>query len=153
LLAAGSLMLGSRGEEFECSHRHAEGDRCISFQFAPELFDQILEGMSVKGFGSDNIPPLRPLASITMRMFSALSGPDSLEEIAIELASSVLRLNRRESPAPAKEIAASAAALRELEHNYFNPLKLTDLAAIARMSRFHFLRTFKRVTGVTPING
>jgi AraC family transcriptional regulator len=151
LLAPGSLMLGNAREDFECSHWHGEGDRCISFQFEPELFGQLLGVFgAVKGFESDSVPPLRPLASVTMRAIFALSGHDSLEEIAIELASSVLRLNGQERPAPAKEIACVARALGELEHNYANPLTLTDLAAMAGVSRFHFLRTFKRVTGVTP---
>ena len=33
LLSAGSLMLVSPGQSFECSHTHGEGDRCLSFQF------------------------------------------------------------------------------------------------------------------------
>jgi hypothetical protein len=35
LMTAGSLMLGSHGQCFECAHRHGEGDRCVSFWYAP----------------------------------------------------------------------------------------------------------------------
>jgi AraC-like DNA-binding protein len=40
--------------------------------------------------------------------------------------------------------------LRRLEARTAEPCRLDDLARDAGMSRFHFLRTFTRVTGVTP---
>ena len=36
LLSEGSLFLVEAGHCFVCSHRHGEGDRCLSFQFEPE---------------------------------------------------------------------------------------------------------------------
>ena len=36
LLSEGSLFLVEAGRCFVCSHRHGEGDRCLSFQFEPE---------------------------------------------------------------------------------------------------------------------
>ena len=36
LLYPGAFLLGNAGACFECGHEHATGDRCVSFQFAPE---------------------------------------------------------------------------------------------------------------------
>src|SRR5205085_12311585 len=41
LLSEGSYLLVNPGHCFTCSHRHGEGDRCLSFRFAPELFERI----------------------------------------------------------------------------------------------------------------
>ena len=41
LMSPGALLLGNAGRTFECSHQHGEGDRCLSFQFDPELFERM----------------------------------------------------------------------------------------------------------------
>ncbi|MGB6543921.1 MAG: helix-turn-helix transcriptional regulator, partial [Xanthobacteraceae bacterium] len=43
-----------------------------------------------------------------------------------------------------------AAALRQIEAQADAPLSLADLAGTAAMSRYHFLRTFRAVVGMTP---
>ena len=40
--------------------------------------------------------------------------------------------------------------MRHLETRFEEPHTLANLASIAGLSRYHFLRTFKRVTGITP---
>lgn len=42
-------------------------------------------------------------------------------------------------------------AITEIREHYDEPLSLDDLARTATMSKFHFLRTFRQFTGVTPI--
>jgi hypothetical protein len=41
LMAPGAMLLGTPGDKFECSHQHGEGDRCLSFQYHPELFERV----------------------------------------------------------------------------------------------------------------
>ena len=41
LMTPGSLMLGNHGHCFECGHEHGEGDRCVSFWYAPEYFERV----------------------------------------------------------------------------------------------------------------
>ncbi len=41
LMTAGSLLLGNHGHGFECAHRHGEGDRCVSFWYAPDYFERL----------------------------------------------------------------------------------------------------------------
>jgi len=38
-LVAGSLLIGSPGTEFVCTHDHVCGDECLSFFFQPELVE------------------------------------------------------------------------------------------------------------------
>src|SRR5262245_52763291 len=41
LMSPGSVLLGNAGHAYECSHEHGEGDRCLSFQLEPELFERV----------------------------------------------------------------------------------------------------------------
>jgi AraC family transcriptional regulator len=155
LLAAGSLMLVSAGQIFECSHRHGEGDRCLSFQFDPDLFERLAHdaGASRAALQRQTLPPLRALAQVAARARAAMANPAVLEEIAVELVGAVVGVAsrvRRERQAPPQHHARIARALRLLGSRSAEPHSLADLARSAGLSPYHFLRTFKRVTGITP---
>lgn len=156
LMSSGALLLGSLGRRFECSHQHGAGDRCVSFQFTPALFEGIARDAGTRraALYHDRIPPLRALAPLSARIKMALDQPTSIEEIGIVLAAAVVRIDADahcESRAVgARESARIAAVLHYLEAALDERHTLADLARMAGLSRYHFLRTFKRVTGVTP---
>src|SRR5947209_1512954 len=102
LLSEGSYLLIDAGHCFACSHRHGEGDRCLSFRFEPALFERIAHdaGRSA-GFAHNRLPPLRPLAPLTARARLAMTRPDLMEEVAIELAAAALGLSADENRAGA----------------------------------------------------
>jgi AraC family transcriptional regulator len=156
LLSAGSLLLMNAGQTFECSHQHGEGDRCLSFRLDPELFEQVAgeTGALSAGFDHDRLPPSRAFAGLAARAKAAMAGRGSFEELVLGLAGAAIRAARggdRELPAPsARDHARIARVLRLLESDTAAPASLAELARVAGLSRYHFLRTFKRVTGVTP---
>lgn len=156
LMSPGAMLLGNAGSTFECSHQHGEGDRCLSFQFDPELFDRLARDAAASpvAFDCNRLPPLRALAPLTARAAMAAGTQDSLEEIALELAGRVIQVAghaRRDSPAPAtSDCARIVRVLRQLEAGIAEPHTLTELAHSAGLSRYHFLRTFRCVTGITP---
>jgi transcriptional regulator GlxA family with amidase domain len=77
---------------------------------------------------------------------------DSFEELALEMAGEVIQAAGQVTPdaAAARDSAAIARVLRELERGTAQAHTLERLAHAARLSRYHFLRTFKSATGVTP---
>jgi AraC family transcriptional regulator len=155
LMSPGAILLGSAGHWYECSHEHGEGDRCISFQFAPELLERIASdaGVSRWEFECGRIPPLRSLTPLAARAQAALARRDSFEELGLEVASAVFRLSGHLRPRPdtsARERARVAPVLRRLAASSAEHHALGQLAESAGLSRYHFLRTFKRVAGVTP---
>ena len=76
------------------------------------------------------------------------------EAWTIGLAERVLSLlsgNVPETPALSpRDSRRIGAVLRHIELHADEALDLDALAGIARMSKYHFLRTFRRVAGVTP---
>jgi AraC family transcriptional regulator len=154
LLSAGSLLMLNAGQAFECSHHHGDGDRCLSFQFAPALFARLAHeaGASAK-FSAHRLPPLRALAQVTARAQLALGRNDTFEEIALELADAVAGVatdrRRRRQPAD-RHHGRISRTLRYLDDHIDEPHTIADLARMANLSPYHFLRTFKAVTGVTP---
>ncbi|HVM95212.1 MAG TPA: AraC family transcriptional regulator [Candidatus Acidoferrales bacterium] len=156
LMSTGALLLGNAGDCFECSHRHGEGDRCLSFQFEPALFERLTEDVRTvrSAFARDRLPPLRMLSPLTTRAQMALAGQGSFEEIALEIGAAAVRVASGMTPEmPAscsRDSERIVAALRQLEASSSEAHPLADLAQAAGLSRYHFLRSFRAVTGVTP---
>src|SRR5215469_5274323 len=94
LMSPGALLLGNAGHTYQCSHEHGEGDRCLSFQFDPALFEDLARdsGVTKAYFSSDRVPPLRATAQLTARAVTAMQMQDSFEELALEIAGTALRI-------------------------------------------------------------
>ncbi len=91
--------------------------------------------------------------SVASRARAAMANPAVLEEIAVELVGAVIAIAgrlRREPPATTQHHARIVRVLRQLTSRSAEPHSLADLARSAGLSPYHFLRTFKRVTGITP---
>ena len=159
LMTPGSLLLGNAGQGFEVGHEHAAGDRCLSFQFAPEYFERIASDAGVKGergFRVLRLPPLRELSSLIARARAGLeySADTPWEELSVELAAATVRAERgissRAENAPPSAIARVTRSVRAIERHPASELGLGSLAREAGLSPYHFLRTFERLTGTTP---
>ena len=69
-LVAGSVLIGSPGAEFVCTHDHVCGDECLSFVLHPELVESLV---------------LSAPAAFAVRHGSPSGGPPSLAEMAKRL--------------------------------------------------------------------
>jgi len=153
VLSPGSLLLDNYGHYFECAHDHGTGDRCVSFQYAPEFFERA--GVS-GAFAVHRIPPAAGLSGsvVEAQMATRSPGSGNIEELAHGMVASVLSVlgktdHERGVPTASDERRISAT-LRFIEANLGESLPLELLASAARMSEFHFLRMFRHVAGVTP---
>lgn len=76
------------------------------------------------------------------------------EELSVQFAARVVRLADGLLPdwndSPVGSEARVTRAVRMIERHPDAELTLGNLAAEAGLSRYHFLRTFERLTGVTP---
>jgi len=159
LMTPGSLVLGSHGQYFECGHEHGIGDRCLAFRYEADYFESLLadSGASVSSlhFARLRLPPLRELSPIIARALAGLVVSDTpWEEVAVQLAARALQLAHDPSAddknIPPSTLARITRATRAIERHPYAILTLKDLAQEGRLSPYHFLRSFERVTGLTP---
>jgi AraC family transcriptional regulator len=159
LLYPGAMLLGNNGGCFECGHAHGVGDRCVSLNVREELFGEIAAAAaSTSGFrfAAPTLPPspkALPVIALMEALCSAAS-PARSDELALRLIERVIAAlagGRGFPAAPTgREARRVVDAIRLVESDAARPIELKEMAAIAGMSKYHFLRVFRRLTGVTP---
>jgi AraC family transcriptional regulator len=160
LMSPGSLLLGNAGTCFECGHTHGRGDRCLSFQFSPELLEQIVSRGSGARKPSFSVARLPPLPALLPAIFEAHSLREQqgeecrFYELTLRLAGAVCAslnsLPKSQRTPSSRDERRVARAVRRIDANPGERLSLDELAAEAASSPWHFLRVFEQVVGVTP---
>jgi AraC family transcriptional regulator len=160
LMTPGSLMLGNPGDCFECGHEHGEGDRCVSFWYAPGYFEQLAADAGMRGtnphFQVPCLPALPDWSSLVARAGAGATGSREVawDEMGVRLAVDAMRTAAGMSSDPASlPLSAESRvtkAIRTIDRCPRARLTLDVLCREAGLSRYHFLRTFERVAGVTP---
>jgi AraC-like DNA-binding protein len=160
LMTPGSIFLGNAGQCFECGHEHGTGDRCLSFHYTREHFEELAAGTGARGakavFRALRLPPLRALSPLAAQAGAALagSGQVSWQELSVQLAAQTILLAAGLAPGPNDASPAAVArvtrVVRMIERQPESAHSLGYLSREAGLSTFHFLRTFESLTGATP---
>jgi AraC family transcriptional regulator len=159
LLYPGALLLGNDGGCFECGHAHGIGDRCISLNVHEEQFNEIAAvaaSTSRFRFCAPSVPASSTALPILAQMEALSCVPLSLgsEELALRLIERVIMgvagLRRLPAMPTAREARRVIEAIRLVESEAARPVELKEMAAAAGLSKYHFLRVFRRLTGLTP---
>jgi AraC-like DNA-binding protein len=158
LLYPGSLLLGNDGWCFKCGHEHGIGDRCISLNVREDQFGEIAAAAASTSrfrFPAPSVPSPKALpVTAHMEALSYASSSLRRDELALGLIERVIAAmtgDRHTQSAPtARETQRVVEAIRLVESDMGRPLQLKEMAASASMSKYHFLRVFRRLTGVTP---
>ncbi|MGE5145367.1 MAG: helix-turn-helix transcriptional regulator, partial [Candidatus Eiseniibacteriota bacterium] len=140
-------------------HEHSTGDRCLAFHFTPECLETIMTAVPGRRSVRFEVPHLPPAPSLLGLLAAAEAArddddADAFEDLAYDLAGTVATILSRGTGSPAaprgRDVARVTRALRRIEESAEETLTLDGLAREAAMSPFHFLRTFRRVAGMTP---
>src|SRR6185436_17406768 len=142
------------GDEYMCTHDHACGDECLSFQFAENLADMVGAGSAAWRTGGN--PPLAELMVAGELAQAAADGRSDvgLDEAGLALAARYVALasghGRRAPRGSARDHRRAVEAALWLDANAPRQIDLARTADAAGVSAFHFLRMFASVLGVTP---
>ncbi|HEY1783578.1 MAG TPA: helix-turn-helix domain-containing protein [Roseiarcus sp.] len=158
LLYPGALLLGNNGSCFECGHAHGAGDRCVSMNVGEDLFGEIAAAAGSTSrfrFAAPSLPMPEALPVVAaMEALSSLESSPGREALALRVIERVIAVMAGDRRAPGsptgRETRRVIEAIRLVESDAARPLELKEMAAVAGMSTYHFLRVFRRLTGVTP---
>lgn len=155
MLVPGALLLGNAGACFECGHEHGRGDRCLAFHFDPTYFESIAADIGgAPKFAVPSLPPMTKLVPLLAAAEAARDESESglWEELTLRIAGAALTLNASARPPSqtSRNEKRMTAAARRIEASAHESLTLASLAREAAMSPYHFLRTFRRMVGMTP---
>ncbi len=161
-LGPGAVMLGNAGAPYVCSHEDAGGDRCLSVFYDPETLASVGAALGVRDldapFREPALPPLPHAGAYAYAVTAALRGAIdwSVDEVALALAAWALREQglaggRRPAAEPSRRDTTRVVdAMLYLDEHSGDAVTLADVAHVAGVSPFHFLRTFRATVGVTP---
>src|ERR1700751_2428413 len=153
-LVAGSLLIGSPGAEFICTHDHVCGDECLSFFFEPELVETVGERAEAWQIGA--APPLAELMVLGELAEAAANGSSDigLDEVGHLLAQRLIEVvsgqARKRVRVTARDRRRAVEAALWIDANSQRNIELEDVARESGVSPFHFLRALSSVLGVTP---
>ncbi len=151
LAAPGAVILGNAGEAFSVRHFDTLGNRRMVATLRREVLEEVARDCGVAPrFGAIALPPGRAAT----RLFSLMRArsPRGCEDIAYSLAHAALTTRKPRAPeridAPTRYRVR--VAVRHIEAHFDEPCTLQSLAALAGLSRFHFVRLFSAVVGQSP---
>jgi len=142
------------GGHFECGHEHGVGDRCLSFDFDPDYFEEVVASVPGVRHLFFTMPRLSPSETLIPVIAAAEVADDDLgfEEAALRVAGAAVTAENGASEAVRnlRHERRVAEVLRRIEEEPDEPVTLSRLARDAAMSPYQFLRTFNAVSGITP---
>lgn len=158
-LPPGSILIGQAGNPFRCSHSYGAGDRCLAVQFEREAFEDLIQSLGLTD--SHSLPVALPVLRSTAGLFAfselyAGSRAPSFDglDTAVRIAERILATAQDrtiEWPHPTAPHARRLLELaRWLEQDPSAEHSVETLAANVGLSKFHFIRSFRKITGLPP---
>lgn len=155
LAVPGAILFGNAGEAFTCQHLGSQGNRRSVIAIGNAFMADVADGLGLDdiAFKVTSVPPGPQSAALYGWVRRLTQSERVLEDSLIELIAAALGIGRRprEWKRCGREVTRVLEVVKHLKASYPETHRLDELAALARLSRFHFIRVFREVTGVSPI--
>jgi len=149
----GSIVFANAGEYFSCRHLQAGGNRRAVLALDPQTLNEIADGCGLDEavFTVAALPPSRRGAALYGAIRRAATGGLG-DEAVVELMAWALTAGREPGAGAISSADRSRvlAVARHLDEAFAEPFTLEAMAALAGLSRFHFIRVFRAVVGESP---
>ena len=151
----GTALFGNVGEFFNVDHLDANEFEKLVVWYDGTLLEEIADAydVAVPRFQVVAVPPGKIAANIYVGMQALARGRADPLEVAGALAIAGLAIKddkRRRPPVSARDRRRILAVVAYIEQSFSQPCAIETLAAMAGSSRYHFMRQFKAVTGLSP---
>lgn len=160
IAAAGTVMVIQPGEVHtgEAVQRDEGWDYCAFYPSASlvnEVAESIIGGSGELNFGAEGMRYDPALAQQMLQASAVMQqSPDAVEkECALYQILNTLIRQHGERTLKGGQKNALRADIRQaidfLQSHYHQPLAVSEIAAVAGLSEFHFMRTFQKLTGLS----
>ncbi len=151
----GTVMFGNADEHFWAARLNESRIERLVVWYDRGLLDEIADGyrLDEPHFSALCLPPGKAASSFYARMRALAHGWVDPLDAATFLAVSGLTLKREERRHPViteRDRRRILSVVGFIEDSYATPCSIDTLAAVSGASRFHFMRLFKAVTGLSP---
>lgn len=151
LAAPGSIILGNADEAFSVRHVDTLGNRRLVVALARDLLEGVANEAGIAPrFGAIALPP----GQAATRMFALMRALEhsGCDDLLYPLAHTALTAQQQCAPEAiaARDRRRVQLAVGHIEANFHEPCTLDALADLAGLSRFHFVRMFTAVVGLSP---
>lgn len=153
IVAPGSILFGNSGESFCCEHLDDRGNSRAVVAIADDLMSEAAAeaGRAQPRFASAVFPPGPGSLAMQAAIRRLARSGHPMEELLLGLLIEAFGVERgpgvRSSDREARRILD---VVRFMVSRYAEAHQLGDLAAAAGVSRFHFLRQFRKLVGTSP---
>ena len=150
---AGSFIIFAPGEK---QHHVYNGNATAEFYYVHFQCDALPEGITLETSRVYSLTFRKQFASIFEEIIEeTLSKRPNYEILCISrllyILSSIQREATEKNSSINKDWHGVARAIQHMNRYCDQNLKLEDYASMCHMSKYHFLRVFKSVTGITPL--
>lgn len=154
LAIPGAILFGNAGEAFTCQNSGVRTNRRFVVTFSEPLMAEAGEALDLNeaSFKTAALPP----GPQSMHLYGAVRrlalSEHILDDLALEVVTAGLQIGRgfRRWSRSRIEAARVARVVKYLEATFAESHRLDDMAEVARLSRYHFIRVFRQVTGTSP---
>ncbi len=149
---SGSFVLFCPGEK---QHHATHGSGTAEFYYVHFSCDALPEGITLESSKIYETQISAAPGIFEQIIEETLEKKPQYEILCLSLLLSLFALIQRESAHTEaradRDHGRIARAIQYIGRNYAKDLSLSDYAGMCMMSKYHFLRTFKQVTGQTPL--
>lgn len=155
LAVPGAILFGNAGEAFTCQNSGVRGaNRRFVVTFSEPLMAEAGEalGLNEASFKAAALPPGPQSVCLYGTVRRLALSEHTLDDLALEVVAVALQIGRgfRRWRRSRIEAARVARVVKYLEATFAESHHLDDMAEVARLSRYHFIRVFRQVTGTSP---
>jgi len=150
----GTILFGNAGEHFICRQFDRAHNHRSVVALDPALVEEAADaaGQSSAAFRLAAISPGPRSAPLHAGILRLVRSERVQEDLVLALVAAAFGLDAdcAAPPPSSRDSRAVLDVVRFLEECFADPHSLPDLAARAGLSRFHFLRLFRDLTGTSP---